>query len=63
MVEQNENQNQNTDDAPKRRTRLFGGRRARSGGLEARDPSDTSTDAVETVGSDEVDGRCLRADH
>jgi ribonuclease E len=54
MVDQNENQNQNTDDAPKRRTRLFGGRRARSGGLEAHEPSDTSADAAETVTSDET---------
>ncbi|WP_144764191.1 Rne/Rng family ribonuclease [Curtobacterium sp. 9128] len=53
MVEQNENTNPNNDDtAPKRRGRLFGGRRARSAGsLEARGGGAPSTDAVETVAS------------
>lgn len=57
MVEQNENQNQNTDDAPKRRTRLFGGRRARSGGLEAPDQPDTAAQpdtATDAVATDET---------
>ncbi|KQO63025.1 Rne/Rng family ribonuclease [Curtobacterium sp. Leaf261] len=43
MVEQNDN---NNEEAPKRRTRLFGGRRARSGGQEARaDVTETGTGA------------------
>ncbi|MGU3411601.1 Rne/Rng family ribonuclease [Microbacterium sp. M1A1_1b] len=54
MVEQNENNDQNTDDtAPKRRGRLFGGRRARSAGtLEARTGSQTPTDVAETGTTD-----------
>ncbi len=36
MVEQNNNDNTKNDETPKRRTRLFGGRRARSADLEAR---------------------------
>uniref|UniRef100_A0A942SYK8 Ribonuclease E n=1 Tax=Neobacillus citreus TaxID=2833578 RepID=A0A942SYK8_9BACI len=51
MVEQN-NDNTNTDDAtPKRRTRLFGGRRARSG-QEARGSVTASTPVAETGGDD-----------
>ncbi|MFZ6990878.1 Rne/Rng family ribonuclease [Curtobacterium sp. RRHDQ66] len=50
MVEQNENNTNNDESAPKRRGRLFGGRRARSAGsLEARGGAQPSTDAVETV--------------
>ncbi len=53
MVEQN-NDNQNTDDAaPKRRSRLFGGRRARSTGQEARG-EDTQTGPVDTVAGAET---------
>ncbi|MBF4590059.1 Rne/Rng family ribonuclease [Curtobacterium sp. VKM Ac-1395] len=53
MVEQSEhNANDNNDDAPKRRGRLFGGRRARSGQQTAGGVP-TSTDAVETTGSPE----------
>jgi ribonuclease E len=49
MVEQSEhNANDNNDDAPKRRGRLFGGRRARSGQQTAGGVP-TSTDAVETT--------------
>jgi ribonuclease E len=50
MVEQNENNTNNDESAPKRRGRLFGGRRARSAGsLEARGGAQPSTDAVATV--------------
>jgi ribonuclease E len=53
MVEQSEhNANDNNDDAPKRRGRLFGGRRARSGQQTAGGVP-TSTDAVETTEASE----------
>jgi len=50
MVEQNtDNTNNNDDVAPKRRGRLFGNRRARSTGQEARGDVDETTQDVETV--------------
>ncbi|RUQ03055.1 Rne/Rng family ribonuclease [Curtobacterium sp. HSID17257] len=49
MVEQNTDNPNNEEVAPKRRGRLFGSRRARSTGLEARGDVDTDTTDVETV--------------
>ncbi|MDM7886946.1 Rne/Rng family ribonuclease [Curtobacterium sp. RHCJP20] len=49
MVEQNTDNPNNEEVAPKRRGRLFGSRRARSTGQEARGDVDTDTSGVETV--------------
>lgn len=49
MVEQNTDNTNNEDATPKRRGRLFGGRRARSTGQEARGDVDQTTDVDETV--------------
>lgn len=49
MVEQNTDNPNNEEVAPKRRGRLFGSRRARSTGQEARGDVDTDTSDVETV--------------
>ncbi|UBQ03541.1 Rne/Rng family ribonuclease [Curtobacterium sp. TXMA1] len=53
MVEQNTDNPNNEEVAPKRRGRLFGSRRARSTGQEARGDVDTDTSGVETVASDD----------
>ncbi|KTR53655.1 Rne/Rng family ribonuclease [Curtobacterium oceanosedimentum] len=53
MVEQNTDNPNNEEVAPKRRGRLFGSRRARSAGQEARGDVDTDTSGVETVTSDD----------
>ncbi|WP_058728429.1 Rne/Rng family ribonuclease [Curtobacterium oceanosedimentum] len=53
MVEQNTDNPNNEEVAPKRRGRLFGSRRARSTGQEARGDVDTDTSGVETVTSDD----------
>lgn len=49
MVEQNTDNPNNEEVAPKRRGRLFGSRRARSTGQEARGDVDTDTTDIETV--------------
>ncbi|WP_242090880.1 Rne/Rng family ribonuclease [Curtobacterium sp. DN_7.5] len=61
MVEQNNNDNTKNDETPKRRSRLFGGRRARSADLEARGDADQSAPAEQTAGS-ETDAHAPVAD-
>ena len=51
MVEQNNNDNTKNDEAPKRRSRLFGGRRARSADLEARGGVEQSAPVEQAAGS------------
>ncbi|MFJ4221593.1 Rne/Rng family ribonuclease [Curtobacterium luteum] len=51
MVEQNNNDNTKNDETPKRRSRLFGGRRARSADLEARGDAEQSAPVEQTAGS------------
>ncbi|KTR07513.1 Rne/Rng family ribonuclease [Curtobacterium luteum] len=50
MVEQNNNDNTKNDEAPKRRSRLFGGRRARSADLEARADVEQASPVEQTAG-------------
>ncbi|MFS0729850.1 Rne/Rng family ribonuclease [Curtobacterium sp. 1P10AnD] len=54
MVEQNNNDNTKNDEAPKRRSRLFGGRRARSADLEARGGVEQSAPVEQAAGSQAV---------
>jgi ribonuclease E len=54
MVEQNDNNQNKNEEAPRRRGRLFGGRRARSSGLEARGASRPQDPVTETVAEDAV---------
>ncbi|MFJ4294570.1 Rne/Rng family ribonuclease [Curtobacterium sp. NPDC089689] len=54
MVEQNNNDNTKNDETPKRRSRLFGGRRARSADLEARGDVEQSAPVEQTAGSRDV---------
>lgn len=49
MVEQNNDNTTNDENAPKRRSRLFGGRRARSSGQEARGGAEQAPHADETL--------------
>jgi len=49
MVEQNNDNTINDENAPKRRSRLFGGRRARSSGQEARGSAEQAPHADETL--------------
>jgi ribonuclease E len=49
MVEQNNDNTTNDENAPKRRSRLFGGRRARSSGQEARGSAEQAPHADETL--------------
>ncbi|MCS6564710.1 Rne/Rng family ribonuclease [Curtobacterium flaccumfaciens pv. flaccumfaciens] len=49
MVEQNNDNTTNDENAPKRRSRLFGGRRARSSGQEARGVAEQAPHADETL--------------
>ncbi|PYY62749.1 ribonuclease E/G [Curtobacterium sp. MCSS17_011] len=49
MVEQNNDNTTNDENAPKRRSRLFGGRRARSSGQEAREGAEQAPHADETL--------------
>ena len=51
MVEQNNNDNTKNDEAPKRRSRLFGGRRARSADLEARGGVEQSAPVEQAAGT------------
>ncbi|WP_439690429.1 Rne/Rng family ribonuclease [Curtobacterium sp. SP.BCp] len=54
MVEQNNNDNTKNDETPKRRSRLFGGRRARSADLEARGDVEQSAPVEQAAGSQAV---------
>ncbi|WP_182045809.1 Rne/Rng family ribonuclease [Curtobacterium sp. ME26] len=54
MVEQNTDNTNNEEVAPKRRGRLFGNRRARSTGLEARGDVDEATADAETVADESI---------
>ena len=54
MVEQNTDNTNNEEVAPKRRGRLFGNRRARSTGLEARGDVDETTADAETVADESI---------
>ncbi|MGL3199503.1 MULTISPECIES: Rne/Rng family ribonuclease, partial [Curtobacterium] len=51
MVEQNNNDNTKNDETPKRRSRLFGGRRARSADLEARGDVEQASPVEQAAGS------------
>ncbi|WIB01137.1 Rne/Rng family ribonuclease [Curtobacterium sp. MCBA15_012] len=65
MVEQNTDNTTNDDATPKRRGRLFGSRRARSGGLEARgdvDRTTTDTDGVTLPADAATDERVASPD-